>query len=253
MLCVDEAYQEERLDLGSGPARVQFNRSHQSRRAFCKANQAFWGRGGELKGLGPHSARGKRLLGSRKIDAVLITGSPYYPMLLAEPIKRRFAVPVVLDFQDPWVSDAGAKQPKSSKPRPISSSRYSPRAACVARGGLHHIGIRGRQNADMAARYPWLDRAQMASLPIGGNSDDFAALREQPLNQHTDDLLPGVVNLSFVGTFMPRSVPPVRALFRGFRQLLMSNPIVATRIRLNFFGTSNQPSERATNSVMSIA
>ena len=46
---------------------------------------------------------------------MLITGSPYYPMMFAPVIKRRFGVPVVLDFQDPWVSTWGASQPAFSK------------------------------------------------------------------------------------------------------------------------------------------
>ena len=105
----------------------------------------------------------------------------------------------------------------------------------------------------MAARYPWLDRARMAPLPIGGDPDDFAALRAQPPTEGAGDLLPGVVNLSFVGTFMPRSTPLIRALFHGFRQLLVSDPTVADRIRLNFIGTSNQPSEQSNYRVLPIA
>ena len=34
------------------------------------------------------------------------------------------------------------------------------------------------QNAEMAARYPWLDAERMAAIPIGGDPDDFVALRE---------------------------------------------------------------------------
>ena len=48
-----------------------------------------------------------QLLETRSVDVLLITGSPYYPMLLAPEIKQRFHVPVVLDFQDPWVSSSG--------------------------------------------------------------------------------------------------------------------------------------------------
>ena len=55
------------------------------------------------------------LLTAREIDAVLITGAPFYPMLLAPEIKRRLGIPVVLDFQDPWVSAWGAAQPVFSK------------------------------------------------------------------------------------------------------------------------------------------
>ena len=223
VLCVDEAYQEERLDLGLARLVSSSTEVIKVAALSAKLTRPFGVGELSLRAWGPIRREVKRLLGSRKIDAVLITGSPYYPMLLAEPIKRRFAVPVVLDFQDPWVSDAGAKQPKFSKAG-LSHHLATVLEPLALRGADYITSVSDRQNADMAARYPWLDRAQMASLPIGGDSDDFAALREQPLNEHTDDLLPGVVNLSFVGTFMPRSVPPVRALFRGFRRFPYEQP-----------------------------
>ena len=56
-----------------------------------------------------------RQLAQRCADAVLITASSYYPILLAGWIRRRWGVPVVLDFQDPWVSSAGARAVFGSK------------------------------------------------------------------------------------------------------------------------------------------
>ena len=181
VLCVDEAYQEERLDLGLARLVSSSTEVIKVAALSAKLTRPFGVGEVSLRAWGPIRREVKRLLGSRKIDAVLITGSPYYPMLLAEPIKRRFAVPVVLDFQDPWVSDAGAKQPKFSKAG-LSHHLATVLEPLALRGADYITSVSDRQNADMAARYPWLDRAQMASLPIGGDSDDFAALREQPLN-----------------------------------------------------------------------
>src|ERR1019366_891330 len=56
-----------------------------------------------------------RAIDRRPIGVVFITGAPFYPMLLAPQIKKHFNVPVVLDFQDPWVSAWGAMQPAFSK------------------------------------------------------------------------------------------------------------------------------------------
>lgn len=45
---------------------------------------------------------------------VLITAAPFYSMLLVGRAKR-LGMPVVLDFQDPWVSAYGATRPALSK------------------------------------------------------------------------------------------------------------------------------------------
>jgi len=52
------------------------------------------------------------LVKAQRVDAVLITGSPFYPMLLARHVRERLGIPVILDFQDPWVSAEGARRPR---------------------------------------------------------------------------------------------------------------------------------------------
>src|SRR5438067_2588507 len=47
------------------------------------------------------------LLRRRRFDAVFITIYPTYPAMLGPMIKRRFKMPFVLDYQDPWVSAWG--------------------------------------------------------------------------------------------------------------------------------------------------
>jgi hypothetical protein len=250
VLCVDEAYQEERLDPGL--AALVPSSTEVIKVAAISAKLARSIGVGEisLRAWRPLRRELMRLLGSRKIDAVLITGSPYYPMLLAPAIKRHYGVPVVLDFQDPWVSSWGATQPKFSK-LGLSHRLATLLEPLALRGSDYVTTVSNGQSADLVVRYPWLNRARMAAVPIGGDPDDFVALRAEPPN--ADDLSPGVVNLSFVGTFMPRSTPLIRTLLCGFRRFLMSDSIVASRIRLNFIGTSNQPNERASFCVLPIA
>ncbi|HZT88948.1 MAG TPA: glycosyltransferase [Stellaceae bacterium] len=180
------------------------------------------------------------LLAARPVKIVMITGSPYYPMLLAGAAKRRFKVPVVLDFQDPWVSHWGAEQP------PLSKAGFSHRLATLLEPkALRHAdfvtAVSDRQNAELAARYPRLDASRMAGIPIGGDPDDFAALRNGPISDRPSCLRRDVVNLSYVGTFPPRSGPLVRALFRGFARLRRTEPRLAARVRLNFIGTGGRP------------
>jgi hypothetical protein len=98
-----------------------------------------------------------------------------------------------------------------------------------------------RQNEEMAQRYPWLDRSRMAAIPIGGDPADFEALRANPPQNLQVRLDPDRINLSYVGTFLPRAGPLVSALFASLRLLRERQPALAQRIRLNFIGTSNQP------------
>lgn len=181
-------------------------------------------------------------------EIVLITGSPYYPMLLAGWIKRRWNIPVVLDFQDPWVSNEGKTRPRWSKGG--LSHRLGiwlePKAI---RGASYITSVSDGQNAEMNARYPWLPGSMFSAIPIGGDPEDFSALR----GEAEPDRLPSTITMSYVGTALPRSGPLLKTLFQGLALLRERRPDLTGRLHLRFVGTSNQPNETAMLRVLPIA
>jgi hypothetical protein len=173
-------------------------------------------------------------------------------MLLAPVIKQRFDVPVVLDFQDPWVSEWGAAQ------SPLSKAGVAHKLAaflepCALREADFVVSVSDGQNNEMATRYPWFDSSRMASIPIGGDPDDFVFLRSGTAIEGKNDLEPHFTHLSYVGTFLPRAGSLVRTLFRAFARLRAVEPALAARVRLNFIGTSNQPNDATSYRVRPLA
>ena len=252
VVCVDEAFHEERLDPGLAalvPPSVEVVKVPALPAGLCRPF-----------GLGEISLRAWRplrravmgLMEARKIDAVLITGSPFYPMLLGPEIKRRFGVPVVLDFQDPWVSHWGGTQSKLSKSG--LSHRLSvalePRAV---RAADYITSVSDTQNAELAARYPWLDAVRTAAIPIGGDPEDFEALRRQAGSKAGTDATAGNIVISYVGTFMPRTGPLIEVLLNALAKARQDCPVAMSPVRLQFVGTSNQPNDTSTYRVRQIA
>jgi hypothetical protein len=202
-----------------------------------------------LRGFLPFKGALSQLASTQKLDAVLITGSPFYPFLLARYVRQVLALPVILDFQDPWVSAEGATRP------PWSKGGLAHRLALAlephaVRHASFITGVTDRQNEEITARYPWLDASRLAAIPIGGDPEDFVALRANPPQNPQVRLDPDLINLSYVGAFLPRGVGPMRAVFGALRVLRDTHPPLAGRIRLNFVGTSNQPSGAGGHLVM---
>jgi len=181
-----------------------------------------------------------RLVAEARPSIVFFTGSPFYQMLLTARVRKRHGIPVVLDFQDPWVSMDGATYSKWSKAglSHALAVMLEPRAA---RHAAYFTSVSDIQNAQMAARYPWLDASSMAAIPIGGDPDDFDALRSDPPTKLHVQLDPTRINLSYVGTYLPRAGPLMQVLFQAVRRLKQAHPELAAKLRLNFVGTSNQP------------
>ena len=193
-----------------------------------------------------------REIAARRPEVVMITGSPFYPMLLAGWIKRRFGVPAVLDFQDPWASNEGAGRRRWSK------GWWAHRLAVMLepqalRGAAWVTAVSERQCAELAGRYPWLDRSRISAVPIGGDPDDAASLRIATLSD-ADPAEPGRERIfSYVGTAMPRSAPLLTILFEALAKLRAQAPELAGQIRLRFVGTSNQPGQSRDYRVMPLA
>ena len=87
-------------------------------------------------------------LSARRPEVVLITGSPFYPLLLARWITQRWGIPVVLDLQDPWASKEGAGRPRWSKGwfAHRLAVALEPRAL---RGASWVTSVSARQNAEI--------------------------------------------------------------------------------------------------------
>jgi hypothetical protein len=252
VLCVDEAYHEERLDPSLAalvPTWVEVVKVPALPPRICRSLGL-----GEisLRAWGPLRRTLFRLLATRPVGAVLITGEPYYPMLLTAEIKRRFGIPVVLDFQDPWVSGWGAMQPRLSKPG-VAHQLSVLLEPNVVRAADFVTSVSEIQNAEMAARYPWLDRNKMAAIPIGGDPEDYQALRSTPVGNSGFGLEPGYFHLSYVGATGPTKVETVRKLLQAVARLKAQEPVLYSRLRLNFVGTTGSPNDRSGYCVLPLA
>lgn len=213
-----------------------------------------------LIGVGDLGLRSYLYLASAIDDAVkrydpkvvLITGSPFYPLLLAHSIKRRHGIPVVLDFQDPWVSSEGQTRAFWSKGGAAHrlAVGLEPHAVRHAR---FITSVSDTQNDEMATRYPWLDASRMAAIPIGGDPEDFDAMRSETVTHPLFVLDTEKINISYVGTFLPRAVSLVRQVFRAVSLVRQLQPRLASRLCFNFVGTSNQPDGDAPGRIMPIA
>lgn len=252
VLCVDEAFHEQPLDHELADLVPQTVEIVKVPAVSARLTRPF--------GLGEIGLRAYqnlraglfRLLSERDIGAVLITGSPFYPMLLAPLIQRRFGVPVVLDFQDPWLSRWGAARTPWSKAGIVHrlARALEPRALA---GASFVTSVSDTQNDEMAQRYPWFDRARMAAVPIGCDPADFDALRAKAAGAESDYSSPEHIELSFVGTVMPRTEPVLRAVLAAFARAREADPRAMARVRLVFVGASNQPGAREDYKVLPLA
>ena len=196
------------------------------------------------------------LLSREQFDAVFITIYPTYPALLGPLLKRRFTFAFVLDYQDPWVGEWGQSAGPGVDGRPDFKSRASRFVA--ARMEPYALKAADAVTAVSQATYeqalertPEAKPRATAELPIGWDRRDleFVGNDAGRVTMFPDD---GLVHLSYVGTLLPTGIDTLRAVLAAVAALRASSP-AAARLRLHFFGTSNQRTSDAPARVMPVA
>ena len=181
-----------------------------------------------------------RLLSQRKFDALLLPGPPWHTMRLGAWARRRFDVPYVLDYIDPWVFALARERAWWTKAYWFKRMAVwlEPRAV---RDASHVIAVSDGTNDGVRARYPELPADMFTGIPYGFEASDFEALRERPRANPFWNPGDGDVHLVYVGAMLPHGYETLRALFRAVALLRERDPRLHERLRLHFFGTTYDP------------
>jgi hypothetical protein len=198
------------------------------------------------------------LLRSERFDVLFITIYPSYPALLGPVLKRKFGLPFVLDYQDPWVGAWGETAGGGPTGKPDLKSRLTRAVAMKLepRVALAADAITAVSSATYDAirtRNLHLERTLCVAIPLGGEPADFDRLRSQPRTNSYFEPHDGHCHICYVGTLLPLGFETLRAVFRAAALLRKRRPELYARLRLHFFGTSNQTAADAPQRAVPVA
>jgi hypothetical protein len=198
-----------------------------------------------------------RLMTTERFDVVFITVYPVYPALLGPALKRRFGVRFVLDYQDPWVGSWGLTVGGGTNGTPDLRSRLSRHAGewlepMAVRAADAITAVSRGTYEGIVSRLPEAGRLVLEELPLGWDQTDVARLPRArgAVPFHESD---GFTNLVYVGTLLPNGIETLRALLQSVARVRAVDPDGFARLRLWFFGTSNQFDPHAAARVLPLA
>jgi len=188
-----------------------------------------------------------------RYDCLFVTIFPSYPALLGPLLKRNSGrnpgrnpdLPFVLDYQDPWVGAWGLSAGPKVDGTPDLKSRVSRWIATT----LEPYAVRAADAITAVSEDTYREVQQRntvamattcAEIPLGGEPSDFehlhASTRKNPFFEKDD----GAFHLSYVGTLLPKGFETARAFLSALARLKERDPDVYRKVRVHFFGTSNQ-------------
>lgn len=193
-----------------------------------------------MRSLRAHWQALRALVAERTVDLILISVPPCVPMLLGRKAKRTFGIPYVLDYQDPWGSDAWWKVPRAQRPPkwPLAwmlAKVLEPLAVSQA-SALTGVSLGATEYA--ATLQPGVPRTE---IPFGAEPREFAFLRRRPRINPVFNPQDGKLHLVYTGVIIPGMYPALRAVLQAVRLLMESEPGLTDRLELHFIGTSYAP------------
>ncbi len=195
------------------------------------------------------------LLEREQFDVLFITIYPSYTALLGPMLKRRFGIPFVLDYQDPWVGSWGLTVGGGPNGQADFKSRLSRTIATrlepiAARAADAITAVSAGTYEAIRERYRGFDDKLYAAIPLGGEPNDFARLLQCPRPNPYFDPGDGLCHVCYVGTLLPLGFETLRALLKAVALLRVHQPELYSKLRLHFFGTSNQTASDAAPRVL---
>ena len=197
----------------------------------------------------------KRICRERQIDLIFIPVPPSVPMVLGRMAHHKFGIPYVIDYIDPWVTDAYKNVPRKQRPpKWLFADTLSRVLEPFALRDVAHItGVSKGTTDQVRHRYEWLTDVDATAIPYGAESDDFAYVRSNPRKHHVFDPADGLVHVGYIGACVVGMYPTIRAIFKSLRKGLDEGRNGFERLRLHFVGTSYAANGSAPQSVLQIA
>lgn len=225
-----------------------------------KALGLGWSRIPGLGSLGFRASRalakaGDRLLASKQFDLVYFSTTVFPVHKLGPRWKKKYSVPFVMDYQDPWVNDYYREHPEITPPggrlkyavMDNLHRRMEPQVL------MHCAGITSVSEAypkQLALRYPEIKLPPVFVQAFPGAKRDFerlAPLPEAPVFDKTD----GNLHWLYIGRGGADMATALRGLFSAIRD--HADEDLKKRVRLHFIGTSYAAAGKGQKTISPIA
>ena len=250
VVCVDEKYLDlnrEPLFTANIPKTIKIHRV----KAFPKKLTMKFGVGSiALRSLWFYKIKVDKLLASKKYDLVYFSTTQFPICVLGNYWKKKFGVPYVIDFQDPWHTEYYQTKQKNERPKKYwFSYRLNKFLEPIGVKNLDGIiAVSAGYITDLQERYSNLIGKPSKVIPFSAAEDDFniAKNSKTPLKFGSTNKLK-IVYAGAVGTIMALGITKLLIAFKSLPSTVLD------KTELYFLGTSYAGNGEGIPSVLPIA
>lgn len=200
---------------------------------------------------------GDGLLATEKFDLVFFTTTQFDAFTFGPRWLKRFGVPYVLDYQDPWINNyyrlTRTRPPGGWLRFGISQFTARQREPRVITQAGAVISVSTKYNDELRERYTSFNPEHLYHLPFGAAEADLEIARNFNPSRRLIPTTDGKVHLVYTGRCGPDMEQALTILFRALRLYQKNAPAEAQRLHFHFIGTGYAPPPLGQNSVTPMA
>ncbi len=201
---------------------------------------------------------GDRLLSTEQFDLVFFSTTAFPVMALGRRWLKRWGVPYVLDFQDPWLSDY-FKGRTETPPGGHFKYGLSQKLARLlepysVRKASQIITVSPAYRESLRQRYSWLSPDRFTVLPFGAAENDFEIMASLDLQQKVFDPEDGKRHWVYVGAGGVAMTFSIRSFFQALGRVRRNGGgRELENLMIHFIGTDYAAGDRARETFRPIA
>ena len=162
-----------------------------------------------------------KLMEEEKFDLIFVSGPPFSAMQAAARLKKKFGIPLVVDYRDLWLGNQFM-----SFPTPLHTYLHGKMEYAVLREANQIIVTNRRMKERMLSHHLFLQHEDITIISQGYDPEDF---RVPPAHRPNFKF-----RLGYAGIFYDFITP--KYFLKAFQMIVKERPDVAADMELHFIG-----------------
>jgi hypothetical protein len=200
------------------------------RKIFNKLSQTFFIPDNKISWSKKAYTKTEELLQQEHFDAIFVTGPPFSAMHVFSKIKKKYNIPLIVDYRDLWYDSYFAFYPS-----PIHRFLHKKMEYNVLKAADRIIVTNRKIKEKIINQYQFLTLNDVVIITHGFDPEDFEKVKIIP--KHNSRMI-----LTYSGIFMVYNTP--KYFLEAFKEISIEHPGIAKNIELRFVGFLRKENQR---------
>jgi hypothetical protein len=200
------------------------------RKLFNKFSQTFFIPDNKISWSKKAYTKAEELLKEENFDAIFVTGPPFSSLHVFSQIKKKYNIPLIIDYRDLWYDSYFAFYPT-----PLHRSLHKKMEYNALKAADRIIVTNRKIKEKILNQYQFLTFNDVAIITHGFDPEDFEKAIIIP--KHNNRMI-----LTYSGIFMVYNTP--KYFLKAFKEISVEYPEVAKNIELHFVGFLRKENQR---------